>query len=127
MFPNLFLLAKLANQPTSTFSTSPFGLTHSNIWGPAPIPTVSGFRYFVVFVDDYSCFTWICMFKHRSTLSQMYIAFANMIHTQFSRKLKSFAEIVQWNIRIPIFFLFSLNKAPLSNAHAPIVPNKMVE
>ena len=31
---------------------SPFTLIHSNVWGPSPITTVSGFRWFVLFVDD---------------------------------------------------------------------------
>lgn len=59
------LNCKLAKQPGLSFLTSssscntPFGLIHSDIWGPASTPTVNGYCYFVLFIDDYSRFTWI--------------------------------------------------------------------
>ena len=33
---------------------APFELVHSNVRGPCPIVSPTGFRYFVSFVDDYS-------------------------------------------------------------------------
>ena len=33
-------------------STKPFELIHSDVWGPAPITTQSGIRWFITFVDD---------------------------------------------------------------------------
>lgn len=44
-----------AKQPALSFnkstniSASPFDLVHSDIWGPAPTPTMGGSRYFVFF------------------------------------------------------------------------------
>ena len=35
-------------------AASPFELVHSDVWGPCPISSKSGFKYFVTFVDDYS-------------------------------------------------------------------------
>ena len=90
------LNCKLAKQPALSFPNStslcnkPFDLIHSDIWGPAPCTTVNGYRYFVLFIDDYSRFTWIYFLKHRSSLYQIYVDFANMIHTQFSSKIKIF-------------------------------------
>ena len=34
-------------------STSIFGLIHPNVWGPSPIISIGGFRYFVVLIDDH--------------------------------------------------------------------------
>ena len=34
--------------------SSPFHLVHSNIRGPINTPSLLGFRYFVIFVEDYS-------------------------------------------------------------------------
>ena len=40
--------------PSSFVSERPFELIHSDIWGLAHVPSVSSFRYIIVFVDDYS-------------------------------------------------------------------------
>ncbi|KAJ9566231.1 hypothetical protein OSB04_002197 [Centaurea solstitialis] len=69
-------------------SASAFDLIHSDVWGPAPHPFMGGCRYFVIFVDDHTCFTWIYLMKHRSELPQIYITFARMIQTQFSKPIK---------------------------------------
>ncbi|KAJ9545599.1 hypothetical protein OSB04_025306 [Centaurea solstitialis] len=70
-----------------TFSL-PFDLIHSNMWGPAPHPSMGGARYFVIFVDDHTRFTWIYLMKHRSELPHIYITFVRMILTQFSKPIK---------------------------------------
>jgi hypothetical protein len=43
--------------------SSPFNVVHSNIWGPARIKSISGFQYFVIFVDDFSRMTWLFLMK----------------------------------------------------------------
>ena len=51
---------QLGKQPALPFNTSEsistdiFDLIHSDVWGPFSISSISGSRYFVVFVDDYS-------------------------------------------------------------------------
>ncbi|KAJ9550673.1 hypothetical protein OSB04_014718 [Centaurea solstitialis] len=69
-------------------SFSPFDLIHSDVWGPAPHSSMGGARYFVIFIDDHTRFTWIYLMKHRSELPQLYITFARMIQTQFSKPIK---------------------------------------
>jgi hypothetical protein len=44
----------------------------------------------VIFVDDYSRFTWIYMLKHRYDLVPIFQTFHKMIQTQFSRTIKVF-------------------------------------
>jgi hypothetical protein len=52
------IACQTAKQPALSFnnstsiSVSPFELMHSDIWGPAPTPTMGGSRYFVLFIDD---------------------------------------------------------------------------
>ena len=46
-------------------------------------------RYFVVFVDDYSRYSWI-FHKHRSKLLQIDSNFAKIVETQFSKHIKKF-------------------------------------
>lgn len=37
--------------------TTPFTLTHSDVWGPLPITAPSGVRWFVTFIDDCTLMT----------------------------------------------------------------------
>ncbi|TYJ98054.1 Copia protein [Cucumis melo var. makuwa] len=58
------------------------------VLGPAPTSIIHGYRYYVLFIDDFSRFTWIYFLKNCSELSHTYIEFAKMIHTQFSCPIK---------------------------------------
>jgi hypothetical protein len=75
---------------SESVSLFPFDLVHSDVWGPSRISTVSGIRYYVIFVDDYSRFTWIYLLKKRSELFEIYQEFATMVRTQFSKVIKRF-------------------------------------
>ena len=65
---------QLGKQPALPFNTSEsistdiFDLIHSDVWGPSSISSIGGSRYFVVFVDDYSRYSWIFNMKYRSEL-----------------------------------------------------------
>ena len=51
---------QLGKQPILPFNNSKsifnsnFELIHSDVWGPSPVTSIGGSRYFVVFIDDYS-------------------------------------------------------------------------
>ncbi|KAL5787839.1 hypothetical protein ACOSP7_004788 [Xanthoceras sorbifolium] len=81
---------KLPFNNNASFSSAPFDIVHSDIWGPATVPTDGGSRYFVVFVDDYSQYIWIYLLHHRSELVSIYQTFHKMIQTQFNRTVKVF-------------------------------------
>lgn len=51
---------------------------------------MGGARYYVIFVDDCTRFTWIYLMHHRSKLPNIYITFARMIQSQFSKSIKVF-------------------------------------
>jgi transposase InsO family protein len=88
-----FQFGKQTNLPfnnSDSFSSALFDLIHSDVWGPAPFSTERGSCYFVIFVDDYSRFTWIYMLKHRSDLVPIFQIFHKIIQTQFSRTIKVF-------------------------------------
>ena len=36
-----------------------FDIIHSDVWGIAPIVSYAHYKYFVTFIDDFSCFTWV--------------------------------------------------------------------
>ena len=87
------LLGKQSALPfnsSESISIDIFDFIHSDVWGPFPVSSIGGFRYFVVFVDDYSRYSWIFHMKHRSELLQVYSNFAKMVETQFSKRIKIF-------------------------------------
>ena len=99
---------------------------HSDIWGPAPTPTMGGAQYFLLFIDDYSRFTWIYMMKNRHELPQIYINFAKMVQTQFSKVIKVFRDIMPWSIVILNSCHFLVSRVPCLNFHVHTHLNKMV-
>jgi hypothetical protein len=37
-----------------------FGVeVHSDVWGPSPLNSMGGCRYYITFTDDYSWYTWV--------------------------------------------------------------------
>ena len=54
----------------------------------SPILSNLNFRYYVVFVDDCTRFTWIYPMKHKYEVSTHFCAFQKLVETLFSRKNK---------------------------------------
>uniref|UniRef100_A0A2N9I4T5 Integrase catalytic domain-containing protein n=1 Tax=Fagus sylvatica TaxID=28930 RepID=A0A2N9I4T5_FAGSY len=68
--------------------TSPFELIHADLWGPAPVTASNCFRFYLVFVDEFTKFTWVYLLKHKSDTFQVFTQFRAMIETQFSLPIK---------------------------------------
>ena len=62
-----------------TTSSSCFDLVHANIWGLFSTLTLTGSKYFLTLVDDYSRCTWVYLMKHKSNASLLVQSFFNMI------------------------------------------------
>uniref|UniRef100_A0A2N9GVX2 Integrase catalytic domain-containing protein n=1 Tax=Fagus sylvatica TaxID=28930 RepID=A0A2N9GVX2_FAGSY len=75
--------------PTSNKTvTSPFELIHADLWGPAPVVASNSFRFYLVFVDEFTKFTWVYLLKHKFDTFQVFTQFRAMIDTQFSLPIK---------------------------------------
>lgn len=67
-----------------------FELVHGDVWGPFGEETMTGCKYFLTLVDDFSRITWAFLMRTKSeTISHMKI-FVKMVETQFGRKIKMF-------------------------------------
>lgn len=65
-------------------------LIHCDLWGPSPITSVDGYRYYAVFVDDFSRFMWFYPLKTKSGFHVVFKDFLKFVQTQFSSKIKVF-------------------------------------
>ncbi|CAL5428100.1 unnamed protein product [Camellia sinensis] len=64
-------------------SSVPFMVVHSDVWGPAKIPTLNGARWFVSFIDDYSRMTWVCLMASKNEVASLFQKFHTMVATQY--------------------------------------------
>lgn len=74
----------------NTRSDFPLHKIHCDLWGPAPINSVQNFRYYVSFVDDCTCYTWMFPLKYKSDIFACFKKFKNMVELQHNHKIKVF-------------------------------------
>jgi hypothetical protein len=88
----LYLLSTWQEQKT-TFQTSncvtfqPLELIHSDVW-TSPVPSVSGYKYHVIFIDDFSIFTWIYPMHKKSKVFTNFVKFKLFVEKQFTSHIK---------------------------------------
>ena len=85
------VMGKMTQLPFSS-STSctkfPLEIVHSDVWGPAPIDSINGHRYYVIFVDDFSRFTWFFPLKHKSHVLASFQHFKNTMENHHGTSVK---------------------------------------
>ena len=64
-------------------ASAPFELVHLDVWDQCQNLSLIGFRYFVIFFDDYLLITWLYLMKNCFELFSYFHALSAEIHTQF--------------------------------------------
>jgi Integrase core domain/GAG-pre-integrase domain len=86
-------LGKLTRLPfnlSTSKSDKPFDLIHSDVWGPASIVSFNGYKYFVLFIDEFSKTTWLYLLKNKSEVFLKFQEFYNFVENQYNAKVKVF-------------------------------------
>ncbi|GJW15105.1 gag-pol polyprotein [Tanacetum coccineum] len=86
-------LAKLSALPfgnSVSSSNSPFDLVHSDVWGPSPVYTKGGSRYYVLFIEDFTRYTWVYLMKRMFNFLTILKEFRALVKTQHSTVIKCF-------------------------------------
>jgi transposase InsO family protein len=84
-------VGKGKQQPFSSsnrISSAPLKLIHTDIW-TSPITSLSGCKYYIIFVDDFSRYTWFYPLHTKSKAYDCFVKYKTLVETQFSCKLKS--------------------------------------
>jgi transposase InsO family protein len=63
-------------------------LIHSNVCGPMPSTSIGGYVYYVSFIDDYSCKTWVYFLKSKDEVFGKFKEFKALIENLSKRKIK---------------------------------------
>jgi transposase InsO family protein len=71
-----------------SMSNNPLDLVFSDVWGPAPVLSSNGSRYYVSFLDNFSKFCWLYPIASKSDVHSVFLRFQNNVERQFDRKIK---------------------------------------
>ena len=85
-------MSKSKKQPShasNRISHSPLYFIHSDIW-TSHVKSINGYKYYVIFVDDWSWFTWIYSLHHKHEIFENFFKFKLLVENQFSSKIKQF-------------------------------------
>ncbi|KAJ3691762.1 hypothetical protein LUZ61_020926 [Rhynchospora tenuis] len=80
---------KLSFSSSSSCTTSPLELVHSDVWGPSPIVSKNNFRYYLIFVDDFSRFTWIFFMSNKSEVLSIFTRFKAQVENLLNCTIKT--------------------------------------
>ena len=77
-----FISAKMHKYPsakTPIVSNYVLNIVHSDVWGLTPLSFILGFSYYVIFVDDYTQFTWLFLLKHKHEVLSVFKHFKALV------------------------------------------------
>jgi histone deacetylase 1/2 len=78
----------LSLKPTGHKTSALLELIFSDVWGPAPLFSSDGYRYFVIFVDAHTKYIWYYPLVAKSDVYSVFHQFQTLVERQFSLKIK---------------------------------------
>ncbi|GJV70961.1 ribonuclease H-like domain-containing protein [Tanacetum coccineum] len=73
---------------SETIVKAPFDIIHSDLW-TSPITSVSGIKYYVLFLDHFSHYLWVYPLRHKSDVLSKFIHFRAYVKNHFNCDIKS--------------------------------------
>lgn len=77
---------RLSFSTTTLQSTCPLQIIYSDLWGPAPILSVDNKSYYVLFVDQFTKYSWIFLLKHKNEVVTVFKNFQTLVENYFQQK-----------------------------------------
>ena len=75
---------------SSFVASSPLERVHCDLWGPSPVTSNQGFRFYVIFIDNFSRFCWLFPLKAKSDFFNIFVWFQKLVENQLSQKIGIF-------------------------------------
>lgn len=73
---------------THVKASFPFQRVHSDVWGPFPCKSTNGYQYVVIFIDEYTGFTWLYPLFAKSEVFTKFTHLYAYVENQFSTSIK---------------------------------------
>jgi hypothetical protein len=83
-------MRKLSFPLSKCKSKKSFKLIYSIFWEQAPLDFFNGYKYVVIFIDDFLRITWLYLLKNKSEIFSQFVDFYNFVKKQFDTKIKTF-------------------------------------
>ncbi|WVZ71910.1 LOW QUALITY PROTEIN: hypothetical protein U9M48_020441, partial [Paspalum notatum var. saurae] len=74
--------------PTSSHASHIFNLIHCDLW-TSPVPSISGYKYYLVVLDDFSHYSWTFPLRFKSEAFTTISDFFAWVSTQFGLTIKA--------------------------------------
>lgn len=92
-FCKYYQLAKSSKLPFSSShstTTKPLELIHSDVWGPSSLASICGFKYYVIFIYDFSRYTWFYPLHCKFDVYSFFMDFKLQLENMLNNKIKFF-------------------------------------
>ena len=80
---------KLPFSASNSCTTSLFELVDMDVWGPAPIPSFKGFKYYLVVIDGFTRYTWLFPLHYKSDVQSTLSHFKAYVLNYFQFSVKT--------------------------------------
>lgn len=77
---------KLSFSTSTISSCGPLDVIYSDVW-TSPIYLIDGFKYYVVFVDHFTCYVWLYPLRQKSQVAQIFPRFKALVENQFKTQI----------------------------------------
>lgn len=79
---------KLPFSQTSIFSKKPLQIIFTDVW-TSPVTSIDNYKYYVIFVDHYTRYSWLYPMKFKSQVRDIFTSFKALVENKFNCKIKT--------------------------------------
>ena len=63
-------------------------MVHTDVWGPSPVSSLGGSRFYVTFIDDFSRKVWVYFLKNKSDMFETFKKWKAEVENQTGLKVR---------------------------------------
>lgn len=97
-------------------------LLHCDVWGPAPITSVSGFRYYLLIVDDFTKYGSFFPLKTKSEVYSTFVTFKLYVESSVGNKIKALHSDLRGEFTSPSFASYLQSHGIIHQLSCPHIP-----